>query len=116
MSENLNKFKQTLCWDCKKAIGECSWSAILRPVEGWKATPTKRVSANGEVHSFRVEECPEFERDAFCNGLKRLGEYEDDTERQSIRMDAALRKNNSAGRNEGIWMHAFSGKNSRPGD
>lgn len=27
-----------LCWDCRKATtGECNWSRILEPVEGWDA-------------------------------------------------------------------------------
>ena len=55
----------TLCWDCDKAGGRCSWSHSFTPVEGWKAVPTK-VYIGGEkkdkwIDSFDVYECPEFE-------------------------------------------------------
>lgn len=55
----------TLCWECEKACGRCSWSKSFTPVEGWKATPTKvradQQSRNQYVDSFDVYECPEFE-------------------------------------------------------
>lgn len=55
------------CWDCKKALGGCSWSRDFTPVKGWKATPTKKA---GNYHrggqyppmkSYRITYCPEFE-------------------------------------------------------
>ena len=58
----------TICWDCKRATGFCSWSEKFIPVEGWKATPTKVKIVNrqnGEnifTDSFIVHECPLFER------------------------------------------------------
>ena len=53
--------KTTLCWDCQKATGKCSWSEKLIPVEGWTAEPT--YTASSDMHSYRVIECPEFVRD-----------------------------------------------------
>ena len=48
--------KETLCWDCRRAMGPdaCSWAARFQPVEGWKATPTK-VDAE---RSYLVRDCP----------------------------------------------------------
>ena len=60
----------TLCWDCAKATGKCSWSKNFVPVEGWEADPTKVkngfITWKGRkifslVDSFDVHECPEFE-------------------------------------------------------
>ena len=60
----------TLCWDCDKACGKCSWSKELKPVKGWKAVPTKvkngfttfKGTKNFSiVDSFDVYDCPEFE-------------------------------------------------------
>jgi len=58
----------TICWDCAKAIGGCSWSNSLKPVKGWTAVKVKKT----ETESFRVIKCPEFERDALNFGTKRL--------------------------------------------
>lgn len=60
----------SLCWDCSKATGQCTWSKRLVPVKGWKATeipPTKTKPYSAYI----VEECPAFERDAYQNGTKR---------------------------------------------
>lgn len=56
--------KTTICWDCKKALGKCSWSnGTARPVEGWTAIPTKiRVQKGQNNDSYIVLECPLFER------------------------------------------------------
>ena len=56
--------KTTLCWDCAKNGGLCSWSKNFTPVEGWEAIPTK-INARGydyyEIDSYKVVKCPEFE-------------------------------------------------------
>ena len=75
--------KTTLCWDCKNATGSCSWSEDLKPIKGWKATPTLIKSHNGDYPSYIIFECPEFKRDAYCNGLKRYKENENDTVRKN---------------------------------
>ena len=75
---NCGGFNQTLCWECAKATGRCSWSDEFIPVEGWNAKPTKkRVYGGGEFESYLVIECPEFERDAYNNGLKRMPKVEE---------------------------------------
>ena len=59
----------TICWDCEKALGGCSWSEKLVPVDGWEAVPTVKQQFRGEpLHSFCVISCPEFKRDAFNGG------------------------------------------------
>lgn len=54
----------TLCWDCSKAVGECSWSRALVPVAGWWALPTCQweLTPHGleRMESFCVCSCPEF--------------------------------------------------------
>lgn len=53
-----------ICIDCKKSCGFCAWSAKLKPVEGWTATPIKkRVSGGSLVDGFYVVACPKFELD-----------------------------------------------------
>jgi hypothetical protein len=60
--------KDTICWNCKRATGFCSWSEKFIPVKGWKATPTiikiaNRYGKNKTYdNSFLVHECPLFER------------------------------------------------------
>lgn len=57
--------RDTLCWDCEKQCGKCSWSKEFKPVNGWKAIPTKIMGGVGKyercIESFLVIECPEFE-------------------------------------------------------
>lgn len=68
--------KHTLCWDCMKATGGCSWSNYWEhtPVEGWKAEPRRlRLdSRGGECMTYVIAECPEFVRDAFDGGTRRV--------------------------------------------
>lgn len=68
--------KFQLCWDCRKSTtGECSWSRALEPVEGWEAEKTAiSVYKHGytKVPTYRVQACPEFERDARNGGQERL--------------------------------------------
>ena len=56
------------CWDCKKALGGCSWSRDFTPVEGWIATPTYKAGNYSKkrgrlppMKSYQIEYCPEFE-------------------------------------------------------
>lgn len=58
------------CWDCKKALGGCSWSLDFTPVEGWIATPTYKAGGTRSdgtryppMKSYQIEYCPEFERE-----------------------------------------------------
>jgi len=70
MNPSFNK-PPTLCWDCRNAIGGCSWSTLFKPVEGWKAEPTKNKEG---ATSFNVIKCPEFKRDAIYGGQQRWKE------------------------------------------
>ena len=69
----INK-KQTICWSCKKALGDCSWSKcdedtgeiLFQPVDGWVAEKTSLLaySRGGKpkhVASYIVESCPQYE-------------------------------------------------------
>lgn len=56
------------CWDCKKALGGCSWSQDFIPVAGWEAQKTVKSGGarsdgvkNPPVESYRITFCPEFE-------------------------------------------------------
>ena len=70
--------KHTLCWECAKATtGECCWSRgdDFGPVDGWEAEPVRiRINAKtGQyVDTFIVTKCPEFRRDAYEFGLRRM--------------------------------------------
>ena len=55
--------KQTLCWDCQRAVKECPWSANFEPVPGWDAEPTLLMADYRPVQSFHVKACPLFEPD-----------------------------------------------------
>ena len=57
------KSKGTLCWECQKATGMCSWSKSLTPVKGWTADDGKMNIDGRPVESYFVHACPEFERD-----------------------------------------------------
>lgn len=54
---------ETLCWRCAKSVNMgCSWSQGFKPVYGWTAVPTKITCADHTADSYRVVDCPEFER------------------------------------------------------
>lgn len=70
--ERCNK-APTLCWDCANATNNfCPWAESGKPVDGWRATPTK-IKQNGKVvcDSYHVHSCPMFKRDAEYGGLKK---------------------------------------------
>lgn len=67
------KSQGTLCWECQKATGTCSWSKNLTPVKGWIADGGKMAMGDRLVDSYFVHECPEFEKD----NPKREQEYHD---------------------------------------
>lgn len=56
----------TLCWDCRRALGGCSWADRFCPVDGWAAEETLLYvndrHRKDPVPSYRVIRCPEFER------------------------------------------------------
>lgn len=52
--------ERTICWECEKTCGGCSWSERFEPVEGWEAVKT--VDSTGD-ESYLVRKCPEFVRE-----------------------------------------------------
>ena len=58
-----NENGETLCWECKKSGGLCSWSHNLTPVKGWVATVSTRktyIRATKDNKVYCVISCPEF--------------------------------------------------------
>ena len=54
----------TICWQCIHTYGTaCSWATAKIPVKGWVATPIKLVNYQGT--SYKVKECPNFEKELF---------------------------------------------------
>lgn len=58
----------TLCWACRRAAGPdmCPWARRGQPVPGWRAEPTvikMGGRADGISHSYKVMECPLYEKD-----------------------------------------------------
>lgn len=54
LNSTYNKNMQ-LCWTCQRATGFCSWSARLKPVEGWNAK--KVVLGDGNI-TYKIKACP----------------------------------------------------------
>lgn len=53
------KTKETLCWTCDNACGNCPWSSDGEPIPNWKATPTYIRNEHAQSYaSFKVESCP----------------------------------------------------------
>lgn len=52
----------TICWDCEKCGGGCSWSHDLTPVKGWKAETDYTLFHGKRDNSYTVLECPEYEK------------------------------------------------------
>lgn len=62
----LRKAKQDeegqLCWLCKNATGNCSWSKNLNPVDGWEATPITTKDSEGDIYTYDIKSCPRYVR------------------------------------------------------
>ena len=54
--------KMSICNDCARCVGLCSWSHSLQPVEGWVADYVP--GSRNRLPSYCVKECPEFVKDA----------------------------------------------------
>lgn len=65
----------SICWNCERCYGRCSWSREFKPVKGWKATATTVINVIGTgkyrkgkpTPSYHVQECPLFEKSP-CDG------------------------------------------------
>lgn len=83
-------FKQTLCWDCAKACGGCSWSDHWKhsPVPGWKTEETTlRLNNDQYTKTHIVLECPEFVADGHGGGLYRIRSEDSDKDLPGVRED-----------------------------
>lgn len=56
------KGRTSICIDCEKSGGLCPWSAKLKPVAGWTATPVKRDTNGRYKKGLHITECPMFEK------------------------------------------------------
>ena len=54
----------TICEACALAVGGCTWSDSLEPVEGWEAD--QPFDGNGQPYSYAVIKCP-----LFVKGMRR---------------------------------------------
>ena len=54
-----------LCWNCRNAVGGCSWSdGRFLPIEGWVATPSSiPMSMKNATQTYAIKECPQFIHD-----------------------------------------------------
>ena len=58
--ERANEMGQ-ICWRCKNATGNCSWSRDLKPIKGWQATKSLKKDDMGQPYSsYRITYCPQF--------------------------------------------------------
>lgn len=57
--------ESSICWNCKKCYGGCSWSKDFIPVENWEADflTLSKGSAYQALETYIVKKCPEFESD-----------------------------------------------------
>ena len=63
--------KANICFYCKKACGDCSWSAIdpvtkeplFEPIPGWTAEPAVQRNGKTPVNTYHITACPEFDPD-----------------------------------------------------
>ena len=57
--------KSSICIDCAKSGGNCSWSSKFIPVVGWEADFIEGGMSGGSMRlsSYRVKSCPLFEKD-----------------------------------------------------
>lgn len=60
--------KANICINCKNAVPDnrghgCEWSRNFDPVPGWTAEPTILRAGGNEIESYRITDCPKFERD-----------------------------------------------------
>ena len=53
-----------ICFDCRKALGGCSWSRDFIPVPGWTAEPAVLKCGGSEsTQTYRITACPLFDPD-----------------------------------------------------
>lgn len=50
-----------LCWRCNNACGGCLWSKKLKPIKGWTAVPVTIKDSMGDISTYKITDCPQFE-------------------------------------------------------
>lgn len=94
--------KDSLCWDCKNACGKCSWSAadpatgelLFQPVPGWTAEEVQRTEntySSNVVVTYRVIDCPLFERDEKLKSYGELSAHEEKAWLEAIRREYGVK-------------------------
>ena len=81
-----NGNKTNICFDCQKACGGCSWSAIdpktdrprFEPVPGWTAKKVKLLTGHSHeravvIDTYHITACPDFVKDAERKTARVLG-------------------------------------------
>ena len=57
----MSGFKSSICADCVRCVGLCSWSAKFVPIPGWDADVVLRRNTDGTyTKGFNVKSCPLF--------------------------------------------------------
>lgn len=73
----------TLCWSCRHAHGkvenQCQWAWELKPITGWKADKIilKGHGHNKDFESYKIFECPEYEKEERKEHIVPSKEYSD---------------------------------------
>lgn len=102
---NTAEKRQTICWSCARATGNCPWSEAnnMHPVKGWTAEKVKiRCAKDHHMESYCVIECPLFLRDSLRNGQVRLSEKE----RKEI--NAITKKDRSSNMDRSDYFGSYS--------
>lgn len=75
-------YGNNICFDCKKACGDCSWSKSFEPVPGWTAEKCHLPIANPcsvrYMETYHITACPEFEQDRAYNRRERLVDIDEE--------------------------------------
>ena len=87
----MGKTNNTLCWDCDNCYGQCSWSAIFKPVNGWIA---EKTIVDNQT-SYNVIYCPEF-----TQGRERQKTYKELAKEMGVSLRTYYRKLETMGGKE----------------
>ena len=84
---------ETLCWYCKNACGNCSWSdGTFTPIKGWTIDDSKKLKSL-DSESYTVLECPEYKEFYKQLSLKQVANIIGISERSLSRMSNSAIKN-----------------------
>ena len=71
MTSTSKAISTNICYYCKKAVGNCSWSEydpkakklLFKPVPGWTAEPSFQKNGKKIIETYYITACPEFDPD-----------------------------------------------------